>query len=281
MGALAHGVGRGRRGGMLRRFDWLVVLVVGVVLFELVRRTLMETQNPNFVPSLILLGAAVIPASFLAFVAGRRVPADIPGIPLVVTALLGGVIGTVVAGTLEYDTLQRLGAVPLLAVAVIEEAAKLVVPAVLLLSFYRRKSANGLVIGVASGAGFAVLETMGYAMVALIESRGQLAAVDGTLLLRGLFSPAGHMAWTGLTAAALWHTAARGWSGRAVATLVGTYVLAVVLHTLWDSLDNLIAYVVLAVIALGLLVAITHRLARSGPGGALRGGSAAAVGHDR
>lgn len=281
MGALAHGVGRGRRGGMLRRFDWLVVLVVGVVLFELVRRTLMETQKPNFVPSLILLGAVVIPASFLAFVAGRRVPADVPGIPLVVTALLGGVIGTVVAGTLEYDTLQRLGAVPLLAVAVIEEAAKLVVPAVLLLSFYRRKSANGLVIGVASGAGFAVLETMGYAMVALIESRGQLAAVDGTLLLRGLFSPAGHMAWTGLTAAALWHTAARGWSGRAVATLVGTYVLAVVLHTLWDSLDNLIAYVVLAVIALGLLVAITHRLARSGPGGALRGGSAAAVGHDR
>jgi protease PrsW len=262
MGALAHGAGRGRRGSILRRFGWLVVLVVGVVLFELVRRTLIETQNPNFVPSLILLGAVVIPASFLTFVAGRRLPADVSGIPLVVTALLGGVIGTVVAGTLEYDTLQRLGAVSLLVVAVIEETAKLVVPAGLLLSFYRRKPANGLIIGVASGAGFAVLETMGYAMVALIESRGQLAAVDGTLLLRGLFSPAGHMAWTGLTAAALWHTAAQRWSGRAVGALVGAYVLAVVLHTLWDSLDNLIAYVVLAVIALGLLVAITHRLAR-------------------
>jgi RsiW-degrading membrane proteinase PrsW (M82 family) len=281
MRALAHGAGRGRRGGMLRRFDWLVVLVVGVVLFELIRRTLIQTQNPNFVPSLILLGAVVMPATFLTFVAGRRLSADVPGIPLVVTALLGGVIGTVVAGTLEYDTLQRLGAVPLLAVAVIEEAAKLVVPAALLLSFYRQKPANGLIIGVASGAGFAVLETMGYAMVALIESRGQLAAVDGTLLLRGLFSPAGHMAWTGLTAAALWHTAARGWSGRTVGTLVGTYVLAVVLHTLWDSLDSLIAYVVLAVIALGLLVAVTHRLARGGPGGCSMGGSAAAVAHNR
>lgn len=80
----------------------------------------------------------------------------------------------------------------------------------------------------ASGAGFAVLETMGYAVVALVESRGQPAAVDGTLLLRGLLSPAAHIAWTGLTAAALWHAAARSWSGPAVGVLVGTYVLAVV-----------------------------------------------------
>jgi protease PrsW len=266
---------------MLRRFDWVVVLVVGVALFELVRRTLIETQNPNFIPSLILLGAAVMPATFLTFVTGRRLPIDVSGVALAVTALVGGVIGTVVAGTLEYDTLQRLGAVPMLAVAVIEEAAKLVIPAALLFSIYRRKPANGLVIGVAAGAGFAVLETMGYAMVALVESRGQLAAVDGTLLLRGLFSPAAHMAWTGLTAAALWHTAARRWSGRAVGALVGTYVLAVVLHTLWDGLDSLIAYVVLAVIALGLLGAITHRLARREPGSSSRGGSAAAVAHDR
>lgn len=159
----------------------------------------------------------------------------------------------------------------------IEEAAKLVVPAALLLSLYRRKPANGPIIGVASGAGFAVLETMGYAVVALVESRGQLAAVDGTLLLRGLLSPAAHMAWTGLTAAALWHTAARRWSGPAVGALVGTYVLAVVLHTLWDSFDNLVAYVVLAVIALSLLGATTHRLARGGPRGSSMPGSTAAV----
>jgi RsiW-degrading membrane proteinase PrsW (M82 family) len=251
---------------MLRRFDWLAVLVAGVVLFELVRRALIETQNPNFVPSLILLGAAVMPATFLTFVAGRRLPANVPGISLAVTALLGGVIGTVVAGTLEYDTLQRLGALPMLVVAVIEEAAKLVVPAALLLSAYRRTPANGLIIGVACGAGFAVLETMGYALVALVESRGQLAAVDGTLLLRGLLSPAAHMAWTGLSAAALWHTAARQWSGRAVGALVGTYLLAVVLHTLWDSLGTLFAHVVLAVLALGLLGVTTHRLAGGGLG---------------
>ena len=60
-----------------------------------------------------------------------------------------------------------------------------------------------MIIGVASGMGFATLETMGYGFSALLSS-GNLAEVDQTLLLRALLSPAGHVAWTGLTAAALW-----------------------------------------------------------------------------
>jgi protease PrsW len=171
------------------------------------------------------------------------------------------VIGTVVAGTLEFDTLQRLGGLPMVAVAVIEEAAKLLVPVALLaVPRFRHGPANGLVLGVAAGAGFAALETMGYAVTALIQSHGNLATVDGTLLLRGVMSPAAHMAWTGLTAAALWHTAAQGWTGRAVGGFVGTYVVAVALHACWDSFGNLIVYGILAVVAFALLIATTHRL---------------------
>ena len=48
------------------------MLVVGVALFLAVERTLVATQNPNFVPSAILLGAAIVPAVFLTFVYGRR-----------------------------------------------------------------------------------------------------------------------------------------------------------------------------------------------------------------
>ncbi len=243
------------------RWAWVVVLVVGIVLFELVRRTLIATLNPNFVPSLILLGAAVIPAAFLTFIAGRRLPTDLGANALALTALLGGVIGTVVAGTLEFDALQRLGGLPMLFVALIEEAAKLVVPlALLFVPRYRRMPANGLVLGVASGAGFAALETMGYALTILIQTRGDISAVDGTLVLRGLLAPAAHMAWTGLTAAALWRWAERGWSGRAFGGFVLTYVVAVVLHTVWDSVGGLIVYVVLAIVAFVLLLVVAHRL---------------------
>ena len=56
----------------VRRHTWIAVLVVGVALFLAVERTLVATQNPNFVPSAILLGAAIVPAAFLTFVYGRR-----------------------------------------------------------------------------------------------------------------------------------------------------------------------------------------------------------------
>ena len=59
-------------------------------------------------------------------------------------------------------------------------------------------------IGVATAAGFAGLETMGYGFVALLQSRGNLAVLNEVLILRGLISPAGHLAWTGLVTAALW-----------------------------------------------------------------------------
>jgi RsiW-degrading membrane proteinase PrsW (M82 family) len=82
-----------------RRWAWIAVLVVGTALFLAVERTLVATRNPNFVPSAILLGAAIVPAAFLTFVYGRRLNYDV-GLPVVASAaFLGGVIGTVVAGT--------------------------------------------------------------------------------------------------------------------------------------------------------------------------------------
>src|SRR4051794_29559099 len=101
---------------MGRRWAWVVVLVGGALLFEIVRRVLLETQNPNLVPSLILLGAAVAPATFVTFVLGRRLRYDISGGEIAMVAFLAGVIGVVTAGLLEYRTLRDLGFLPLVAV---------------------------------------------------------------------------------------------------------------------------------------------------------------------
>jgi RsiW-degrading membrane proteinase PrsW (M82 family) len=246
-----------------RRWAWLGVLVGGIVLFEIVRRVLVETQNPNLLPSLILLGAAVAPATFVTFVLGRRLPYDISPGTIGVVAFIGGLIGVVTAGLLEYDTLRRLGVLPMVAVGLIEEAAKLIVPAILLVVWRRhRLPADGLLVGVAAGAGFAALETMGYAFVTLISSKGSVAAVEDILLLRGLLSPAAHMAWTGLTATALWYAADRSWTGVAVLRFLGVFVLAVALHAIWDSAGTIPVYIVLSIISLGLLTWFAHLLAR-------------------
>jgi protease PrsW len=248
----------------------LVVLVVGIALFLAVLRTLVVTQNPNLVPSLILLGAAVIPAAFVTFVRARRLEFGIGGGAVALIALVGGVVGVVAAGMLEFDTLQRLGFMPMLAVGVIEEAAKLIAPVVVLVATRHRHPADGLLAGVASGAGFAALETMGYAFVVLIQSQGNLAVVEEVLLVRGVLSPAAHMAWTGLTAAALWRAAERGWTGRAIGGFVGVFVVAVLLHTAWDSIGGTVTYVILAVISLTLLAVTTHRLGTQRTAGAVR-----------
>ncbi len=46
---------------------WIAVLLTGVVSTLAVERALVFTRNANLAPSLILLGAATVPAAFLTF----------------------------------------------------------------------------------------------------------------------------------------------------------------------------------------------------------------------
>ncbi len=242
----------------LRRFSWLAVLVVGVAAYLLVLRTLVATENLNFFPSLILLGSIVVPASVLTFAASSGRQVVVPTSTIALVAVLGGVIGTVAAGTLEYDALHRLGALPMLGVGLIEESAKLIIPLVVLIVVRRRDPQAGVIIGVASGMGFATLETMGYGFNALLSS-GSILDVEQTLLLRALLSPAGHVAWTGLTAAALWRVPTAERKGRAVAAVLGTFVAAVLLHAAWDGSNSLVVHLLVGIISFGALLLVIRR----------------------
>jgi RsiW-degrading membrane proteinase PrsW (M82 family) len=248
----------------LSRHAWIGVLVVGAVLFLAVERTLVGTQNPNLVPTAILLGAAVVPAAFVAFISGRRLPYSISGVVIGASAFLGGVIGVIVAGTLEFDAQRDLGGLPMIGVGLIEEISKLIIPAVILLLLPRYRSpANGLLVGVAAGAGFAALETMGYAFTTLLSTRGSVTDTVDELLLRGFLSPAGHMAWTGIAATALYTAAASGRRRRRVAEFAVAFVVAVGLHALWDSQSSLVGTAVIAVLSLAALAWTVHRVHRA------------------
>ncbi len=253
----------GPRSPGLRRHTWLAVLVVGVVLFVGEITVLTTTGNPNFVPTAILLGSAVVPVTFLAFVYGRRLPYTVPGGVLAVVALLGGLIGTIGAGVVEFDALRDFGALPVLGVGLIEELSKLLVPLAVFYLLRYRTQADGLVLGVACGAAFAALETMGYAFVELVKSGGSVSDTLGILLLRGLLSPAGHMAWTGIAAAGLYAAAAARWRARETGRFAVALGAAVALHALWDGIGGLVVYAVLAVVSLGLLTWAAHRAVRA------------------
>jgi RsiW-degrading membrane proteinase PrsW (M82 family) len=240
---------------VVRRWAWLGTLVIGGALYLAVLAVLSDTGNPNLFPTLILLGALVVPLTFVTFAAGRSGRWLIDGPTLGGALIFGGVIGVVVAGLLEYDAMRKLGALPMLGVGLIEEAAKLVIPVVLVLFFgHRYRSVGGgIVIGVAVGTGFAVLETMGYAFVALLQSGGNVGAAEQTLFIRGLLSPAGHAAWTGLTCWGLWRFAVQP-TGKRFLGFVGLYAVAVALHTTWDGIGGRVTYAVVGVISIGLLL---------------------------
>lgn len=241
---------------VVRRWAWLGTFVIGVGLYLAVLAVLTATGNPNLFPTLILLGAMVVPLTFVTFADGRSGRWLIDGPTLGGCLLFGGVVGVAVAGLFEYKAMQRLGTLPMVGVGLIEEAAKLIVPVALVVFFgtrYRKSIGSGIVIGVAVGTGFAVLETMGYAFVALLQSGGNVGDAEQTLFIRGLLSPAGHAAWTGLACWGLWRFVISP-NGKHFVGFLGFYALAVALHTAWDGIGGLITYVVVGAISIGLLL---------------------------
>jgi protease PrsW len=246
---------------VIRRLSALIWLLSGLVLYAAIRQATLDTRNPKLAPSLLLMGAAVVPVAFVLFVGGRRLRFGVGAATVALTAVVGGVVGTVTASVLEFDTRRDLGVLPVFSVGLIEEAAKLAAPLVVLLLVRPRHPADGMLVGVASGAGFAVLETMGFGLVILLQSGGDIALLDRVLAERAVSSPLAHMAWTGLAAAALWYAAAHWQRPRAWGWLIGTYLTVAALHALWDATESNVVRAVLGAVALAALLVVFRLLA--------------------
>jgi RsiW-degrading membrane proteinase PrsW (M82 family) len=240
---------------------WIAVLGIGSLLYAAVFTTLLKTRDVLYVPSLVLIGAAVVPITFTTFVSGLRGRSSLSFAQLAIGASLGGVIGTVVAGSLEFETIRTLGSLPALGIGLIEESAKLAVP-VGLLAWRKPRPLDGLVLGVAVGSGFAALETMGYAFAALVQSGGHLGLVNQLLFVRSLAAPGGHAAWTGLACAALFaiRSSRRRWLGWA--RFIVVFAGVVVLHAAWDSLASDHGYLGVGGVSFVLLMTVTWYLHR-------------------
>lgn len=91
---------------------WFQIFVSGLVLLYLVEWALVGTSNPIYFPSVILLGAFLVPVSFTTYLYNRMPEWEVPLSTIAVCFLWGGVMGTVIAGTLEYDVLRSLGVRP-------------------------------------------------------------------------------------------------------------------------------------------------------------------------
>ncbi|MFY9812839.1 MAG: PrsW family intramembrane metalloprotease [Dehalococcoidales bacterium] len=245
---------------------WFQVLVIGAILFFGTEQALKFTNNINFVPTVILIGAFLVPVTMVTYFYSQEQVLDKTShsaVPLSLVAtcfLVGGVIGSVFAGFIEYTTLRSSSILILFGVGLIEETTKLIFPVIMFIRGRYRSEADGLLFGVSCGMGFAALETMGYGLVSLLQTQGNIGTLQEVLLIRGLLSPVGHAAWTGLVCAVLWRQ--REKTGKILRPVVfSVFLLAVVLHALWDISGtssnvtvNYLGYSAVGVVSLTLLI---------------------------
>ncbi len=243
---------------------WFLIFISGLLLFLFTQQALIITANPNYFPTMILLGSFVVPVTFVTYFYDYVRHREISMPLLTMCVVVGGVLGSVAAGVLESANLSSSSLVEIFGIATIEELAKLLFPVAMFIGWRYRHEADGLLFGVAAGMGFAGLETMGYATVTLFQTQGDIASLQQVLFLRGLLSPAGHAAWTGFFCAVLWSE--REKKGHAVINMkvIGAFLAAVILHALWNIVASFGGHsadivsaggtAVLAVISLTLLI---------------------------
>jgi protease PrsW len=241
------------------RARWFQVLLVGAVFFAITIVILNLTNNINILPTVILVGSFTVPVTFVIYFYEHVKDRDISLVLLSSCFIVGGVIGLAAAGTIESQTLPNSPSLPIsgyLTIGFIEETVKLIFPVAMFIMWRYRHEADGLLFGVAAGMGFAALETMGYSLVSLIQSGGDLVVLQQVIVARGVLSPAGHAAWTGLVCAQLWKE--RQVHNRIFSIkILGAYLLAIALHSSWDIVSSLNAPPVLVIAGLFTVVIVS------------------------
>ncbi len=246
--------------GMKQR--WLQVLAGGIALFIAADVLLRVTGSTGFQTLMLFIGSFLVPITFVTYFYGHIRDRDISVPMLANSFVVGGLIGLIAAASIEFSTLKTLNVGALAAVGFIEESAKLIFPLIVYAMWRDRHEADGLLFGVAVGMGFAALETVGYGTTTISQNPGNVDALQNLLVLRGVLSPAGHAAWTGLVCATLWRERERAGSAVLNIKVIAFYLLAVLLHFSWDVVNTeninavvaIIGALAIAILSLGLLI---------------------------
>jgi RsiW-degrading membrane proteinase PrsW (M82 family) len=223
---------------------WRRCLGGGLALWALTALATYVTAGTALLPTLILLGAFLVPVVFVLW-AYERHGRDLGVSAILGCFLAGGTLGALGASVMESYLLRpSLGM--FVGVGLIEEAAKL---GALVFALRRQPAIRGrragLVLGAAVGLGFAALESAGYAFDAAVTAHGtDLRALLETEFLRGLLAPFGHGLWTAITGCVLLsHRRASG-RFRFPPPVIATCVAVALLHALRDSTHGLALWLV-------------------------------------
>ena len=261
-------------------WSWRGVFLTGLLLWLASVVVTALTQNANMIPTVVLLGSFLVPATAVVWYVDHYRSPELTGGLVARAFIVGGALGVMAASVLESWLLRPSWAM-FFGVGLIEEGVKLLALVFIARGLKTRTVRDGIVLGAAVGFGFAALESSGYALNALVVVQNgrpvglSLGDLVTTEVLRAVLAPLGHGLWTGILGGALFAaTPAGGW--QPTRGVLGAYLLVSALHGLFDSMGGIAALVgaatglaptatglgVLGLISLVAFV-VLHRLWRS------------------
>lgn len=229
---------------------WLFFRALGasVVLYLILSGSFQYFVNTNLIPGMMVMGTVAVPFSSLLFFYEINVRRNISLYQVLRLFFWGGILSLfislaffAIAGDIVAGSWEASMAGP------IEESGKLLALILVTRSSRYHYKLNGLLMGAAIGTGFAVFESMGYALNNLLAGIDAVyAEVDvspikmmtDNIFTRGVLSPFGHIVWTAIAGAALWRV--KGARPFRLAMLLNgkfwhLFLIPVILHVLWNS----------------------------------------------
>jgi protease PrsW len=217
-----------------KKGSWWKILLTGMGLFLVGFGIMVITSNPNLFPTVVMVGAFVVPVAFVVFFYERRHWSNLSLSSTLVSFAYGGVLAVFLSAFLEPIFISSLTFTSSFVVGLIEETAKIVGIILIARNLSHNSEVDGLILGAAAGMGFAALESAGYAFSAFLTSGGSLTAVVMVTLLRGVLAPFGHGVWTGILAGVLFRESQAG-RFHIDLKVIGAWMTAIALHGLWDG----------------------------------------------
>ena len=157
-------------------------------------------ENILAYPGIIFIGALIVPFSLLVFFWEVNAPRNINIFDVVRIFFIGGVSSLLITMILDRIIIvgnsEYFGAIM---TGIIEELAKFIVVAYFLKGRKEKYILNGLLLGAAVGAGFAVFETAGYAFAYGLKIHVMMRII----YTRGILALGGHIVWAAMYGAAL------------------------------------------------------------------------------
>lgn len=212
-----------------------------------------QMGNSKGYPGLMFVGALSVPFSVVIFFWELNIPRNISLVEVVKVFLIGGILSLLCTMTIDsWLGVGELDFTGTMLTGFAEETAK----AIALMLFLRKPKyqyiLNGLLLGAAVGAGFAVFETAGYAFD-IFQQVGkinrvtsafwgyrvdELSKVVDNLTRRGILAVGGHVAWTAFVGAGMMVVKKNQSLERQHISdprFLKFLLIAIVLHGLWDS----------------------------------------------